>query len=224
MERLPGRDPWPWVGGLAALSFVALTAMVARQGPFAIDDVITTAVQGLPVRVGAWEAMTALGGLVLIPIAVAVILAALATGRIRLAVIMAVVLIGSALFTDLVKDAIARPRPIVDPPVTTDGFSFPSGHSLNSAATYGLIALVAWRSRLPLMVRRIAVVLGLTLPVLVGLSRVALGAHYPTDVLGGWLAGIAFVALGAVLIRTSGAMDRDRPNGPRVPRSGATPG
>jgi membrane-associated phospholipid phosphatase len=47
------------------------------------------------------------------------------------------------------------------------------------------------------------------LPFLIGLSRIALGVHYPTDVLSGWLAGIAFVALGATLIRLTGAMDRD---------------
>ena len=211
MERLAGRDPWPWVGGVAALAFLALTVLVARRGALAIDDALTTVVRGLPIPVGAWEAMTFMGGAILIPMAVAFALSALVTGRIRLALIIAVVLIASTLFTDLVKDAIARPRPSMDPPVTTQGYSFPSGHSLNSAATYGLIALVVWRSRIPLMVRRMAVVLGVTLPFLVGISRIALGAHYPTDVLGGWLAGIAFVALGAVFIDTTGAMERDRP-------------
>ena len=52
---------------------------------------------------------------------------------------------------------------------------------------------------------------GVTLPFLVGLSRIALGVHYPTDVLGGWLAGVAFIALAATLIRMTGAMERDLP-------------
>ena len=69
------------MAGIAALAFVALAVLVARQGPFAIDAAITTAVQGLPIPVAAWEAMTALGGIILIPIAVATILAALMTGR-----------------------------------------------------------------------------------------------------------------------------------------------
>jgi undecaprenyl-diphosphatase len=211
MDPPASRDPWPWVGGVSALAFLVLTGLVNRRGEFAIDVAVTDAVRGLPVPVGVWEAVTFLGGAILIAVAVGFIIAVLATGRIRLAVIIAVVLLGSTLFTELVKVAIERPRPIMDPPVATHGHSFPSGHTLNSAATYGLIALVAWRSGLPERVRTVAVVLGVTLPLLIGISRIALGAHYPTDVLGGWLAGIAFVALGAVLIGLTGAMERDWP-------------
>ncbi len=55
-----------------------------------------------------------------------------------------------------------------------------------------------WRSDLPVWVRRVvAIALGV-LVVLVGLSRIALGVHYPSDVVGGWLAGLAVVAAVAV--------------------------
>ena len=211
MEPPAGRDPWPWVGGVAALAFLALAVGVVRRGAFAIDDTLTTAVRSIPVPVGVWEAMTFLGGAILIPVAVVFVLVALMNGRLRLALILAVVLIGATLFTDVVKDSIARPRPTLDPLLARQTYSFPSGHSLNSAAIYGLIALVVWRGPFPLWIRRAAVILGVSLPLLIGVSRIALGAHYPTDVLGGWLAGLAFVALGAMLIRRTGAMERDRP-------------
>ena len=97
------------------------------------------------------------------------------------------------------------------------------GSRLRDAATYGLLALVAWRSRLPLAARRAAAVAGIVLPILVGLSRIALGVHYPTDVLGGWLAGIALVALAATLILLTGAMRRDLPR-PAPPGRRQTPG
>ena len=74
--------------------------------------------------------------------------------------------------------------------------------------TYGILALVAWRSPLPAGIRWAGVATGLTVPFLTGLSRIALGAHYPSDVVGGWLAGLAIVALAAVLIRTARAMVR----------------
>jgi len=201
------------VGLVSALGFLAVAVAVTRNRGIAFDEAIVAAVQGLPVPVGVWEAITGLGGILLIPIAIVFVLAALATRRVRLALIVAFVLLAATLLTDVVKDYVARPRPGIDPLVAASGYSFPSGHSLTSAATYGLIALVVWRSELPLLVRRLAVVLGLALPFLIGLSRIALGVHYPSDVLGGWLAGIALVAVAATLIRVTGAMQRDVPGG-----------
>jgi undecaprenyl-diphosphatase len=107
--------------------------------------------------------------------------------------VVAVALVGATLFTDVVKDLIARlrpPDPVLGP---ASGYSFPSGHTLNSTVTYGLVALYAWRSHLALAARRVAVAILAAIPFLVGLSRIALGVHYPSDVLGGWLAGMAVV-------------------------------
>jgi undecaprenyl-diphosphatase len=194
------RDPWVPVGLAAAVAFAILATLVVRRGGLPFDDPVIALVQGLPVSEGAWELFTFLGGGVLIPVGVALGLWALVTGRLRLVAIVAVVLIGATLFTDVVKDLVARPRPPGVHLVDATGYSFPSGHSLNSAATYGLVAVVAWRSAAPLLARRLAVAVGLIVPFLVGLSRIALGVHYPSDVLGGWLAGIAFVAAGATTI------------------------
>jgi undecaprenyl-diphosphatase len=209
--RQTRRDPWPWVGLACAIAFLALAALVVRRGGLAFDEPLAAALQALPVPVGFWEACTFLGGNVLVLIGVAFVLAAALSRRLRLALIIAVVVIGAALFTELVKDLVVRPRPTMDPLVTASGYSFPSGHTLNSTVTYGLLAVVAWRSRLPLAARRVAVAVGVAVPLLVGLSRIALGVHWPTDVLAGWLAGVAFVALAATIIGLTGAMERDLP-------------
>ena len=201
------RDPWTWVGLACAIAFVALATLVVRRGGLAFDEPFSAWLRGLPVPAWFWEACTFLGGAILIGIGFAMGLAALVSRRYRLVMVIAVVLIGSALLTDAVKDLVMRQRP-PDPITGTNGYSFPSGHTLNSTATYGLLAVIAWRSRLSLAIRRLAVTMGFVAPILVGLSRIALGAHWPTDVLAGWLAGIAFVALGAVLIRLAGAMER----------------
>ncbi len=209
--RSTRRDPWPWVGLACALGFLVLAALVVRRGGLAFDEPLASAMQAIPIPASFWEACTFLGGPVLVPIGVAFVLVAALSRRLRLALIIAVVLIAAALFTEGVKDYVARPRPSADPLVVALGYSFPSGHTLNSTVTYGLLALVAWRSRLTLAVRRSAAVIGAVVPFLVGLSRIALGVHWPTDVLAGWLAGVAFVALAATLIRLTGAMERDLP-------------
>jgi undecaprenyl-diphosphatase len=195
---------------VSATTFVLLALLLTRHGAAPFDEPVATLIDGLPVPMAFWELCTFLGGWILIPIAVGFCAAVVSTGRIRLALICAAVLIVATLFTDLVKDLIARPRP-VEGLESVLGYGFPSGHTLNSTATYGLIALVVWRSDLSFAIRRSAVVIGVTLPILVGLSRVALGVHFPSDVVGGWSAGITFVAIAAVTIRATGAMSRERP-------------
>jgi undecaprenyl-diphosphatase len=207
-------DPWSWVGLASLLSFVGLAAILSTPVVASFDDAVGAAVRGVPLPPAWWDAWTWLGGWILIPVGTGATITALRTGHVRLALILAVVLIAGTWATDLVKDAIARPRP---PGAELDVFSysFPSGHTTNSTTAYGLLALVAWRSTRALMVRRIAAGAGVAVPILVGLSRIGLGVHFPSDVLGGWLLGLAFVSLGAVLIGVTGAMTRDRP------RSGA---
>ncbi len=72
--------------------------------------------------------------------------------------------------------------------VAAQGYSFPSGHSTNAAAAYG--SLAAHEKK-----RKLLWVLAVLLPLLVGFSRVFVGAHFPTDVLCGWILGALIVAL-----------------------------
>ena len=209
-EGVARRDPWIPVGLASAAGFLLVAWAVNGSGGLGFDATAAAAIQRLPVPVGVWVALTELGGFSLVLVGTAFALSALASGRVRLALIVAVILIGAALFTDHVKDVVGRPRP-PEPLISAEGYSFPSGHTLNSTVTYGLIAVVAWRSRLTRQVRTIVGAVGVVVPIVVGLSRIALGVHYPSDVLAGWLGGTAFVALGAVLIVATGAMAPDLP-------------
>lgn len=71
--------------------------------------------------------------------------------------------------------------------ISAQGYSFPSAHSSNSSSMF--VAMAAC------LRKRWATALAILLPLLTGISRVVLGAHYPTDVLGGWLLGIVSVTL-----------------------------
>jgi undecaprenyl-diphosphatase len=213
------RDPWPLAGVAGAAAFLLVAWAVTQSGAPAFDATTTTVIRGLPIPAAAWAAITAVGGWALVVGAVFAA-AVLGAGRIRLALILAVILLGASLFVDQVKVFLERPRPAGEPLVPATGYSFPSGHTLNSTVAFGLAAVVVWRSPLRPVWRRIALVAGLAVPFLVGLSRIALGVHYPSDVLAGWLAGLAFVALGAVLVARAGAVDRDHWPGRRSVRSG----
>ncbi len=116
-------------------------------------------------------------------------------GHPRLAVFLVVTTLGGGLLDSVVKEAVGRPRPsLVDPVATARGKSFPSGHAMSSTVSYGALLLVF----LPAIGRRYRPVVFTGVVVLVGaigFSRLALGVHYVTDVLGGFILGLAWLAV-----------------------------
>ncbi|MBS2963170.1 phosphatase PAP2 family protein [Actinocrinis puniceicyclus] len=120
----------------------------------------------------------------------------------RLALWAAVTLAGGALIDVVLKAAVGRARPhFVHPVALAPGGSFPSGHAFTSALAAGVVLLWA----LPLLSRRgkvAAWVLAVLVPLLVGVSRVALGVHWVTDVVGGWLLGAGLVAATSAAFET----------------------
>jgi diacylglycerol kinase family enzyme/membrane-associated phospholipid phosphatase len=105
--------------------------------------------------------------------------------------------LGALILDPAIKMLVGRLRPIVpDPVAMAPGYSFPSGHTLDSTVFYGVMLLVF----LPIIPRRLRKpVIGLTIALLaaIGFSRVALGVHYPSDVIGGWLLGVAWLGVTA---------------------------
>jgi undecaprenyl-diphosphatase len=101
---------------------------------------------------------------------------------------------GAMLLNHGLKLAFARARPdVVDHLVLVVTPSFPSGHALMSAAIYLAIALVIGRRMPTSASRRYLIGLALALAAGIGLTRVYLGVHWPSDVAGGWLLGAAWV-------------------------------
>lgn len=96
----------------------------------------------------------------------------------------------------LMKHAVMRPRPTVHHLVTASGYSFPSGHSVGSAALAGILILLIILLLKNHISKALLIILCLSFPVLIGYTRIFTHVHYPSDVLGGWLEGITFVLLG----------------------------
>jgi undecaprenyl-diphosphatase len=102
----------------------------------------------------------------------------------------------------LLKFGFARPRPdLVAPAVRVFTPSFPSGHATMSAITYLTLGALLARTNSEISVRIYFMTLAGLLTVLVGLSRIYLGVHYPTDVLAGWCIGTAW-AMGCWVLMT----------------------
>lgn len=117
-------------------------------------------------------------------------------GARRLALWAATTMVVGGLLGALLKLLVGRHRPdLLEPVARAAGFSFPSGHALNATLTAGVLLLVFLpfaRDRRPL--RWAMWVAALVLAIVTGVSRVALGVHWTSDVVGGWLLGVAVVA------------------------------
>ncbi|MEN3971235.1 phosphatase PAP2 family protein [Sphingomicrobium sp. XHP0235] len=126
----------------------------------------------------------------------------LAIGRQRIALFVAAVIVTGAILTDLLKSLFSRARPDLVPHlVEVHSLSFPSGHSMNSALVYLTLAALVARTRTDTGVRIYLMSAALLLTFLVGVSRVYLGVHWPTDVLAGWGVGALWAALASLIAK-----------------------
>lgn len=133
---------------------------------------------------GSWK--------VLVPLSIAAAILLAYRRRIRAALLL-IMVFGGRLLVELQKVLIDRPRPGASPYLEADhSWSFPSGHSANAMITYLAIALL-----LPVGQRNraIAVGIGLAIALQSGWSRLALGVHWPSDVVGGWAFGLFWIAI-----------------------------
>jgi undecaprenyl-diphosphatase len=141
--------------------------------------------------------MTAMGGVLVLTTITAAVIGFLLIQRKRHAALFLAVATGGALVVSLVlKSSFDRPRPDLVPHLSNVmTSSFPSGHSMLSAAIYltlgAMLARMSEQRRLKLYFLGLAMMITM----LVGVSRVYMGVHYPTDVLAGWTIGLAWALL-----------------------------
>lgn len=199
--------------GALALLFLAIGSEVAEGETARIDRTIlmwfrTTPADpiGSPEVEAAMMHISALGsgavtGLIVV---VASLFFALA-GRWRYALLVVASAAGTLVWMSLLKTFYDRPRPTIvralDPP---GGLSFPSGHSMISAALYLTLAVLIARALPARRLRVFVVAVGALLTALIGVSRIYLGVHYPTDVLAGWTAGAAWALACGVAVQLLG--------------------
>ena len=185
---------------LVAVPFSTLTFLVLGEGPVtrfdgSVANWLNQAVHDRHALIDALETVSSLGR----PVLLGVIVSAASVfvwrrGRRRLALFLVVTVVGGGLVDSAVKILVDRPRPIVDHPVATAfGKSFPSGHSMSSTVTYGALLLVF----LPVLQKRrriAALAAAVALVLAIGCSRLLLGLHFVTDVVGGYVLGLAWLA------------------------------
>jgi undecaprenyl-diphosphatase len=191
----------------AALSLLLIFASAGFVGGPAneIERSIMTAAAALrssiPWVAGAASILTMLGGFPFtIGVAVVGSLTLLARRELGRALLLLATVLLVRLLVEGLKDWIGRVRPLADQ--LPDSLAFPSGHSANSMTAYVAVALIA----VPAHHRRTAALGAVALSIIVGITRIILGVHWPSDVLGGWTLGMLAVGTAVLVGEKSGVL------------------
>jgi len=188
-------------GGAIALA-VGIFAAVTHQvmaGRSAADREILLWMAGrrTPSITTVMVVVTTLGSPRLVTIITLVFLAVLIALRDRWGVIQLTAAgLGTWLLDRATKNLLEQARPTeVVHLVQVSGYSYPSGHALAAAALYLTLAIVAAKYLRARMAKALVLAGAFALITLIGVSRVYLGVHYPTDVIGGWIIGFVWASL-----------------------------
>jgi len=210
LDKLERKElTWLFVGlGACVLLFVfvALAGEVTEGDTLAFDTRILQALRDpadpSQPRGPAWIEnvlldLTALGGsTVLVLVVAAVVGFLLLQTRYRSALFVAVTAASGELLNAAMKYVFNRPRPSIVPQLrAVFSTSFPSGHAMESAIVYLTLGAILMRAADNRLTKLYILGIAMLLTALVGISRVYLGVHYPTDVIGGWIIGFVWASI-----------------------------
>jgi len=210
LDKLERKElTWLFVGlGACVLLFVfvALAGEVTEGDTQAFDTRILQALRDpadpSQPRGPAWIEnvlldLTALGGsTVLVLVVAAVVGFLLLQTRYRSALFVAVTAASGELLNAAMKYVFNRPRPSIVPQLrAVFSTSFPSGHAMESAIVYLTLGAILMRAADNRLTKLYILGIAMLLTALVGISRVYLGVHYPTDVIGGWIIGFVWASI-----------------------------
>jgi undecaprenyl-diphosphatase len=105
------------------------------------------------------------------------------------------VIAGSAILNSLLKLMFQRARPTIHRIIEVSGYSFPSGHSMAAFSLYGGLAFLIWKHIPTVAGRVLMIIVSAMFILMIGMSRIYLGVHYPSDVVGGYFMSGCWLAI-----------------------------
>jgi len=210
---------WRWYGGRRSLTLGVLLLVVANGlcGTLLEQVLLQEFLLGLDSQVAQWLHAHATPCVTTAMLTIS----ALGSGRAVTVIVLGLALLfvwhrawerllvvvltvpGGALLTALLKHVFRRARPLFDDPLLVlTTYSFPSGHAMAATVLYGLLAVYAVRHLRQRRARLLVASAAAVLIVLVGFSRLYLGVHYLSDVLGGMAVGVVWLTMCLTAVET----------------------
>jgi undecaprenyl-diphosphatase len=201
---------WLVIAVVSLVGLVALTIAVAAKVQFSFDQPLLTIAHTWDGNPGIWQAVSETANIPLIVIGLGFVAWLFFTKRRREAFLVLVMLAAVTGASEAIKQITLRVRPEAGTASGIPGviYSYPSGHVLEALTILGFVAMRLWRSAAALALRVGVAVLAAVEVVLVAVARVALGAHYPTDVLAGVLGALGALGLYAWFTRPGAWADK----------------
>jgi len=188
---------------LLIVAFVELTEEVFEGETLLYDEAILNGINSFstPFFDTFFVIITQLGGVFGIIALTTILLVILLRRKLyQKALIVGATVAGAAVLNIVLKLIFERTRPdLWEQLVVETSFSFPSGHSMITAALGLSLIFICWNTRY----RWLAVVLGSSFIIVIGFSRLYLGVHYPTDVLAGWVVSAAWLSTVVTIVNVN---------------------
>jgi undecaprenyl-diphosphatase len=184
---------------LSFLVFSFLAIIISAKKILQFDNTIISFVQGFesPGLTSIMKLFSIIGdtpSVIVLSLVVLLFLYVVLKHRSEL-VLFVVALSGSAILNLLLKYLFQRARPEIHRLVEIAGYSFPSGHAMNACTVYTIIAFLLWHNIATKTGRTILIIISAVMILSIGISRIYLGVHYPSDIIGGYLASGTWITI-----------------------------
>jgi membrane-associated phospholipid phosphatase len=193
---------WIVMAAIGLAVFAAFTILLLDHVVLPFDQPLLAAVRPWAGDGTIWRVLSESANYPLIVIGIGMVLVLFFTGRRREAVVVAAILIAITAGSEGVKQLVARPRPEgTDPNIPGVVYSYPSGHVLEALTIFGIIAIHVVRSRAPRWLAALVVIAVIVDAFFVGLARVVLNAHWPSDAIASLFAAAGVLGIYGLLTR-----------------------
>ena len=209
-RAIAGADPgrraatvaWTLIAVAGIGGFIVLTLLLAMHQSIPFDAPLMAAAKPYASDSHLWNVISETANFPLVAIGLGIVVMLFLAHRRREAILVLFVLAAATAGSEGVKQLVHRPRPpggdTVVPGVV---YSYPSGHTLEVLTIFGILTIITWRSDVDRRIKVALLVFTILFVAAVAVARVSINAHYPSDVLGGFLAGLGVLALFALLSR-----------------------
>lgn len=186
---------------LSLIAFILLAIGVHFDKFQAFDASVHNIVSGItfPLVEGFWLVITNFASPIFVLVLLVILLIIISNKK--YGILLFFNTINIFLLNQILKAIFSRPRPFDLMLIEETGYSFPSGHAMLALAFYGFLIYVIWQINLSKRSKKILTVLLVILIPLIGFSRIYLGVHYPSDILGGFVIALAYLIIFIKLVK-----------------------